>query len=342
MFHRAAFPIGPLLFIIYINDIPERITHSNALMFADDAKLLWRISSFNDRQLLQEDITSIEGWCHQWHLNLNANKWVALEFSFSEHDPVAYSLGSQKISISQCHRDLGILVCSNLSWANHYSKLCSRAYGSLYMIHRNTFSAALSVRKTLYLSLVRCHLSYCSQLWRPCFIKDIELLERVQRRATKFITGNYEVNHKDHLLSLGLLPLCIGLRCWTLFLVHNLKNPPDNFDIYDHITFTNSDERSTRSSAAHHLQIKHCRTSYGRHFYFNRIARLWNAVSPIDLSLSEYTIKCDLMAFFGLTLRKILTLTHPTLFIFYVIPFVTSFTHPQTHLVDVLSVFYLL
>ena len=143
--------LEPLLFIIYINDIPERIAHSNALIFVDDAKLLRRISSFNDRQLLQENVTSIEGWCHQWHLNLNANKCVALEFSFSEHDPVAYSLGSQQISISQCHQDLGILVCSNLSWANHYSKLCSRAYGSLYMIRRNTFLAALSVRKTVFI-----------------------------------------------------------------------------------------------------------------------------------------------------------------------------------------------
>ena len=108
-----------------------------------------------------------------------------------------------------------------------------------------------------------------------------------------------------------------------------MKNPPDNFDIYDHITFTNSDERSTHSnsSAAHHLQSKHCHTSYGRHFYFNRIARLWNAVHPIDLSLSEYTIKRHLMDFYGLTLRKLLTLTHPTLFIFYaLVPFVTSFT----------------
>ena len=169
-------------------------------MFADDTKLLWHISSFNDCQLLQEDLTSIEGWCDEWHLNLNTNKCVALEFSFSEHDHVVYSLGSQQMSISQCHRDLGILVCSTLSWANHYSKLCSNAYGSLYMIRRNASSAALSVRKTLYLSLVRCHLSYCSQLWRPCLIKDIELLQRVQRRATKFITESYEVSYKDRLL----------------------------------------------------------------------------------------------------------------------------------------------
>ena len=140
------------------------------------------------------------------------------------------------MSISQCHRDLGILVCSTLSWANHYSMLCSSAYSSLYMIRRNASSAALSVRKTLYLSLVRCHLSYCSQLWRPCLIKDIGLLERVQRRATKFITENYEVSYKNRLLSLGLLPLMYWFELLDImFLVHTLKNPPDNFDIYDHL-----------------------------------------------------------------------------------------------------------
>ena len=271
--------LGPL-FIIYINDIPDRITHSTALYFADDTKLLRHISSFNDRKLLQEDLTSIEGWCDEWHLNLNANKCVALEFS-SEHDPVVYSLGSQQMSMSQCHWDLGILVCITLSWANHYSKLCSSAYGSLYMIRRNASSVTLSERK-LYLSLARCHLSYCSQLWRPYLIKDIELLERGQKRATK-----------DRFLSLGPPPLVYWFELLDImFLVHTLKNPPDNCDIYDHITFTNFDERSTRFSPAHHLQSKHCRTSYGRHFYFNRIVRLWNDCI-LQTERSIYRTQCN-------------------------------------------------
>lgn len=293
--------LGPLLFIIYINDIPERILHSSIRMFADDCKLLKCISSFYDHLLLQEDLNSIVRWCDEWRLKLNASKCVALEFSFTDPDPVVYTMNGQEVSVSECCRDLGILVCGNLSWAKQYSKMCSSAYSSLHMIRRNTSSATPSIRKSLYLSLVRCHFTYCSLLWRPRLIKDIELLERVQRRATKFITGNYEENYKARLLSLKLLPLMYWLELLDImFLVKSLKNPPDNFDIYAHVTFINHEGRCTRSTTARHLRSNYCRTTYGRHFYFNRVVRLWNAVPPIDLSLSVHTIKRHLMDFFWL------------------------------------------
>lgn len=291
--------LGPLLFVVYVNDIPEKIIFSSIFMFADDTKLLKCISSFNDHMLLQEDLTSLETWCIEWHLKLNATKCVALEFSFAEHDPTDYTLNGRIVSTKQSHRDLGILVCSNLSWSSHYTKMCSCAYSTLHMIRRNASSAPHPVKKCLYLSLVRCHLSYCSQLWRPRLIKDIELLERVQRRASKFITGNSGDSYKDRLLMLGLLPLMYWFELQDImFLVKCLKNPPDNFDIYDHISFVDQDGRSTRSSAAHHLKSKQCHTSYSRHFYFNRVVRLWNSIPPIDLSLSEHTIKFKLTDFF--------------------------------------------
>ena len=66
---------------------------------------------------------------------------------------------------------------------------------------------SLQVKKTLYLTLVRPKLSYCSPLWRPYLIKDILLLERVQRRATKFILGDYSMDYKSRLTNLKLLPL---------------------------------------------------------------------------------------------------------------------------------------
>ena len=84
--------LGPLLFLIYINDIPERINYSSILLFADDTKLLKCISGYNDHLLLQEDLTSLENWCTDWHLNLNAAKCVTLEVSFVDHDPDHYIL----------------------------------------------------------------------------------------------------------------------------------------------------------------------------------------------------------------------------------------------------------
>ena len=121
-------------------------------------------------------------------IKLNSRKCAAVRFSLSSTGEPSYSIENVPISVSQSHRDIGVMVRGDLSWSDHYSHICSRAYCSLYQIRRSFSSVAhISVKKRLYLSVVRSKLSYCSQLWRPHLKKDILLLERVQRRVTKYI-----------------------------------------------------------------------------------------------------------------------------------------------------------
>ena len=171
------------------------------------------------------------------------------------------------------------MVRGDLSWSDHYSHICSRAYCSLYQIRRSFSSVAhISVKKRLYLSVVRSKLSYCSQLWRPHLKKDILLLERVQRRATKYILSDYTSNYKARLLSLHILPLMYWLELLDiLYLVKALKFPSDNMPILRYISFSKS---NTRSSCRNRLQHNYCHTSVSRHFYFNHIVRLWNKLAP--------------------------------------------------------------
>ncbi len=113
-----------------------------------------------------------------------------------------YRVGSNTISVSECHRDLGVVLQSNMNWLMY-----SKAYKVLYMVRRS-FSSSNSVvtRRSLYIALIRSQMSYCSQLWRPLLIKDIE---SVQRRATRFIIGNEisGLNYRERLIYLNLLPL---------------------------------------------------------------------------------------------------------------------------------------
>ena len=187
-------------------------------------------------------------------------------------------------------------MTSDLSWSAHYNKICSSAYRSLYMIRRS-FSLSLPspIKKLLYLSMVRSHLSYCSQIWRPNHVKDILTIERVQRRATKYILQDYHSDYKSRLTSLNLLPLMYWFELQDLlFLVKCLKDSADSAGIRDHITFVSS---STRAGSGRKLARNYCRTSIVRHFYFNRVVLLWNAVPPINLDLSLQTIKRQLYSF---------------------------------------------
>ena len=93
-------------------------------------------------------------------------------------------------------------------------------------------NSASSLKKQLYLTLVKSHLSYCSQLWRPRFLKDIQSIEQVQRKATKYILNDYTSDYTTRLLSLNLLPLMYRFELQDImFLVKHLKYPSDNLDI---------------------------------------------------------------------------------------------------------------
>ena len=286
--------LGPLLFLIFINDIPDHISSSALFLFADDSKLQHIASSESDIQHLQADINSLVSWSKSNSLFLNSRKCATIRFSLSHVSEPHYLIDNIPLCVPQSHRDLGVMVRGDLSWSDHYGHICSKAYCSLFLIRRSFSSSAhISVKKQLYLSVVRSKLPYCSQLWRPHLKKDILLLERVQRRATKYILSDYSSNYKDRLISLRILPLMYWLELNDiLYLVKALKFPSDNMPILQYISFTNS---NTRSSGLNKLKHNYCRTSLSRHFYFNRIIRLWNKLPSIDLSNSILSIKHHLV-----------------------------------------------
>ena len=240
-------------------------------------------------------------WCSTWNLSLNSFKCASLCISLPSSrstlpDPVYYINGQPIASVDK-HRDLGITVQKNLSWSDHIATACTKAYKSLYLIRRtlSNLPSPSSIKLHLYKSLVRSKLSYCSQLWRPQLLRDIICLERVQRRATKFILNDFSSNYKSRLISLNLLPLMYWYELQDLmFLVKCLKDPPDNFDILSHISFLSS---CTRASSSKKLKHNLCHTTTTRHFYFNRVVHLWNAIPAVDTSQSYYIIKRQLSSF---------------------------------------------
>ena len=129
--------LGPVLFLIFINDLPTIFSFCKVLLFADDAKCLMPISSQHDCVLLQNDLNRLTEWCYAWNLFLNEEKCSILQFSKS-HSPVPfnYHLNGKEILHSYSGKDLGLVVSSNLKWRLHYQQASSKAYKILGLLRK--------------------------------------------------------------------------------------------------------------------------------------------------------------------------------------------------------------
>ena len=146
-----------------------------------------------------------------------------------------------------------------------------------------------SQNKAIYLTLVRSQLMYCTPIWHPYLLKDIQNIERIQRCATKFILTGYDSNYKTWILTLKLLPLMYLFELQDIiFTVKSLKSPTNGFNISHHISFSSS---HTRSSSSHKLKHLFHTNNSNRHSFFHWLPWLWNAIPIIDLHLPISTIK---------------------------------------------------
>ena len=148
----------------------------------------------------------------------------------------------------------------------------------------------------LYISLVRSRLSHCSPIWRPRLLKDIKSIENVQRRATKYILQDYKSCYRSRLIKLHMLPLMMQFEIADImFFVTSIKSPSAHFNMLQHVNFS---KVSTRSSSKFKLVHNLSRFNHVKHFYFNRLPRLWNSLPTIDTNLSVRSIKHKLQLFF--------------------------------------------
>ena len=295
--------LGPLLFLVYVNDLPSHTMFTSLYLFADDTKCLKPILTPADSLLLQHDLNQLSAWSSDWKLLFNLSKCLFLSFkaknpvASSPHSQHQYSISGHQIVPCNQHTDLGVMMTSDTSWSNHIALISSKAYKKLGLLRR-TFCSTNSIwaKKSLYLSLVRSQLVYCSQIWRPSLLKDIITLETIQRRATKFILGDYTSSYKSRLTKLHLLPLMMALELYDItFFIKSFKQPTHSFNILNFVSFN---QNSTRSGTHCKLIQPITRTNRAKQFYFNRLPRIWNALPPIDLSNSTDAIVAQVIHVF--------------------------------------------
>ena len=187
--------LGPLLFLVYVNDLPRWIT-SHVFLFADDTKLIQSISTLADHAQLQTDLDNLAKWCDAWQLNFNANKCKVIHFGWTTHSYGGYYLLLDSVD---CYKDLGILFDTGLKFHQHSSEAAMKANRILTCMKRGFINLNESVLLRLYKSMVRPILEYGNIIWGPHYVLDQHKLEGVQQRATKLIPSLRDEPYIDRL-----------------------------------------------------------------------------------------------------------------------------------------------
>lgn len=191
--------LGPLLFLLFVNDIPACVK-SNACLYADDTLIFREIATPEDARVLQDDIDHLFAWTKRWLLPFNLAKCKVLRVRVSgcaatRTPPPVYTLalGSHPLEVVEELVYLGLVLTKNLKMKSQTERLTSKARAALGIIIRNLSMCSPQVKLKLYCSMVRPILEYASAAAGPSLITDIARLEMVQRRAVRFITGTLRV-----------------------------------------------------------------------------------------------------------------------------------------------------
>lgn len=181
--------LGPLLFLIFINDLPDVVLTSECLLFADDLKLTLGIETEADADTLQKDIDAVSVWSQENHLPFNTFKCKIITFT-RKSQPIIFNYKLSDASLERVYeiRDLGLVMDYKLDFHTHINKICKSAYKMLGFVMR-TASQFDNVRvaRVLYNAYVRSKLEYAAVIWNPYEEKYILMIEKIQRKFARWI-----------------------------------------------------------------------------------------------------------------------------------------------------------
>ena len=184
--------IGPILFLVYINDIKSGVT-SDMRLFADDSIIYRTINTDEDHRILTEDLHKLQTWATKWQMIFKPEKCFVMNITNKRNPSFhTYSMRGTPLSVVRSWKYLGVIIDDKLNFNEHCEKTLKRAYSSLAIIQRTLYAAPIECKKIAYQSLVRPKLEYASSAWNPQTKTKIKQLEQVQNKAARFVTKSYD------------------------------------------------------------------------------------------------------------------------------------------------------
>ena len=271
--------LGPLLFVLHINDLPD-CTLSQTFLFADDTKIYRHVKTVEDQQILQEDINRLQAWSDKWLLKFHPDKCKIMSigkkitnFNYNMHTD---DLREISLPYVQSEKDVGVTFDENMTFREEINRRTAKASSIMGMIRRNFTYLDVDTFKMLFKAFVRPHLEYGSPIWNPRLKRDIEELEKVQRRATKQLPATKNMTYEERLRLLKLPTLRFRRLRGDMIETYKLLQ-----GIYDDTLpdLIKPVEDRIKKGHSRKLSQERARTSTRSQSFTHRIVNSWNSLS---------------------------------------------------------------
>ena len=289
--------LGPVLFILYVNDICNLVPNCVTIkLFADDTKLYSVINDSTTADCLQSCLTAISEWSDHWQLKLSPSKCTVLHVSLPKTrtaSNVAYRISGHTLPTVDSVTDLGIKYNSKLRFWPHVDSIVSKAALRSKLILKCFYSRDPSLLVKAFCTFVRPILEYCCVIWNPMFQYEIKKIEAVQRRFTKKLRGLHNLPYSSRLTRLGLDSLHTRRVKCDLIMCYKILNG---------LVCVDSDTFFTRSNTCHtrgnsvKLNKSHTISARDGNFFPNRVINAWNSLPDVVVlssSVASFKRKLD-------------------------------------------------
>ena len=284
--------LGPLLFVIFINDIQTVVSPGTKIaLYADDTKIWRQMQSKYDYDILQSDINSLYEWSVRNKMRFHPDKCKILSIHhfhknvFQELPFFLYPYEMNNIILDYCNteKDLGILINNKFNFKDHRNLILSKAINQFNLLRRTChFVKNPSKRRTLYLTMIRSLFEHGSQIWSPAS-ENIDTFESFQKRCVKWILleqykSYTELDYFSKLTALKILPLYYKFIYSDIVFFHKIVSNSIPLSLPKEVTNLTCRTRSS-SSITNGFQI-HKNTTINKKVFYNsfyvRTIPQWN------------------------------------------------------------------
>ena len=294
--------LGPVLFILFNDDIDLCIALIKAFAkFADDIKSGNTIMSQSDAERLQTCIDSFFEWAKRWEMVFNIPKCKVLHLGRT-NPGTTYFMNGQPLQVVDQETDIGVLVTKNLKPSDHCAKIAQVARQVLGQVLRSFHFRDKKVFPRLYTTYVRPHLEFASPTWSPWLRKDIDIIENVQRKFIRNVSGLSGSTYAEKLAELGLLSLEDRRKYLDLVEVHKIVT--GRYSTHHSHWFElvgDSARRPTRATQCPlNIVPQRCNLEIRSGFFSNRVVEPWNNLpSELKMARTTHSFKGQLKQYMG-------------------------------------------